>query len=772
MNYLIILYSKTDRISFPINVLSNPKFKKSTLSSLICYSTPISSDIEINFNGTSFEYKEIEVVMKYILDYPLAIYELTKQQTFEIAAILVKYQIPPLDIFKYLQIEEKQQINFMKTFLKIINNDVVNAIIKSQVSNEEKMLITKTLFELTGENPQNFRTPKIISRITEWCRESKTIERNNLNNSCNTRKNGRSLSLPLLPIKSSLNELEGITSQKEGMSNKLITEKKDVVKKKLRFSLPNIRRLTGKGLTLKYLSSINQNKEEEKRHSQEENQINNKMIKSEQPKRRMTSYEQMLLPTSKDNLSFKKNIRQLNSFIKSRKYDNLIEEDKATLPQCLELKRCEQNKSIKKKVKMLELKKNRPRAITLLFENIEQKQMTEDEIRLFPLISPKLKNKEIIVKQPPLLLSPKLSFTIKQTQKVLENNDKRIILLQSYLRGLLVRNKYKAKLLIKRKRVFKELTETEEKLYKNLQLINKYFINPLNEFVNNGLIKKELINYIFNEFYDKVCISSMRISICLRKVLDKYDSEVVISNVLEECYIFASSLLKFTINYNTGANVWEQIKTLKCVKDLINTNKDQPELGHQELEQLLIQPVQRTMRYPILILELLKNTPIKNPDYNRLKEVYHKYHNFSLLIDECTSFRDKLQYELQKRDKIEYFIFNRLLFNKCKIETKDKKKYTLLICNDILLCSLKIGTIQYSFTEYPINQNIICSYNKRQLIVKDTKTNKTLEVICSNDKQSKQCSDIINKIVKDKWYILEDIKLNTSFKEKDNNFIL
>ncbi|TRY58021.1 hypothetical protein DNTS_034776 [Danionella cerebrum] len=169
----------------------------------------------------------------------------------------------------------------------------------------------------------------------------------------------------------------------------------------------------------------------------------------------------------------------------------------------------------------------------------------------------------------------------------------------------------KQRMLEKRSKVIEELLQTEHDYIKDLKMCVKEIIQPLQN--------KQVQGIDFEGLFGNIS-SVIDLSCRLYKTLDETDTigEVFLDykGELEEVYKIycqnhddAISLLE---TYEKDENIQKHI--LECLEKL------RGKTNYINLGSFLIKPVQRVMRYPLLLTELLNTTPEDHPDRKQLAE--------------------------------------------------------------------------------------------------------------------------------------------------------
>jgi len=196
------------------------------------------------------------------------------------------------------------------------------------------------------------------------------------------------------------------------------------------------------------------------------------------------------------------------------------------------------------------------------------------------------------------------------------------------------------------------------------------------------------------------------------------------------------------------------------------------------ISSYLIKPVQRICRYPLLLKELLKETPKTHLDYNNLVQVLPKIESIISSANESKGVADSdrklqlLQQKLSFEKPLDKTLFESALQNKSllfirsePLRTDKKKKVTLYLLNEILIISKKKLSIRMVVgKEDEQQEEVICALPTKKLIVwnnKDTDNgeatfafslirtdkNQRVTLCCKNEFHKQEWMSIINAYV-------------------------
>ncbi|XP_029383477.1 dynamin-binding protein isoform X3 [Echeneis naucrates] len=193
------------------------------------------------------------------------------------------------------------------------------------------------------------------------------------------------------------------------------------------------------------------------------------------------------------------------------------------------------------------------------------------------------------------------------------------------------------RMLEKRSKVIEELLQTEKDYIKDLQMCVKEIIEPLQ--------KKQVKNVDFDGLFGNIS-SVIDLSQRLLNTLQETDSTgkvfVDFKPELEEVYKIycqnhddAISLLE---SYEKDENIQRHV--LECLERLRAIYREWGKTNYINLGSFLIKPVQRVMRYPLLLMELLGATPKSHHDHLQLTEALQAVKEINVNINEYKRRKD------------------------------------------------------------------------------------------------------------------------------------
>ena len=203
------------------------------------------------------------------------------------------------------------------------------------------------------------------------------------------------------------------------------------------------------------------------------------------------------------------------------------------------------------------------------------------------------------------------------------------VIIQASCRRLLAR-RYLAKLQKKvryRKHIITEIVKSEESYSADLNLLIENCYKPLlstpsatEDEHSSPILTKSERESLFSNLVD-IHRFSVEFHTALQKQFDKYTNQMKFSPVMIEYANQFKVYYPFTANYDHSAKTLETLKEKnKDFGEFLYGLEYTPALRDMDLSSFMIKPVQRLTKYPLLLADLLKNTPEFHADYEDIKE--------------------------------------------------------------------------------------------------------------------------------------------------------
>eukprot|EP00698_Gefionella_okellyi_P013820 TRINITY_DN3810_c0_g1_i1.p1 TRINITY_DN3810_c0_g1~~TRINITY_DN3810_c0_g1_i1.p1 ORF type:complete len:998 (+),score=202.79 TRINITY_DN3810_c0_g1_i1:77-3070(+) len=241
-----------------------------------------------------------------------------------------------------------------------------------------------------------------------------------------------------------------------------------------------------------------------------------------------------------------------------------------------------------------------------------------------------------------------------QRQKIADDN-RRLSIVQALWRGrdakrLLVslRDDFEY-----RRNVVREILETEQRYVDGLIHIRKAYMEPLKEVAgtSRGILTSEEISTIFFSIDALFRVNSELLSE-LNDRVNQWEPKSHIADVFLRMAPFFKSYAPYVTNYNRAMTALNDAKRKRpFVQFALQAKQSSP--GGLELRGLLITPVQRLARYPLLLSDLLKHTSPLHRDYAPLEEALLKLKEIAAKVNEDKREAENVLRLLELQDAIE-----------------------------------------------------------------------------------------------------------------------
>uniref|UniRef100_A0A8C0BUY1 Rho guanine nucleotide exchange factor 38 n=1 Tax=Buteo japonicus TaxID=224669 RepID=A0A8C0BUY1_9AVES len=227
------------------------------------------------------------------------------------------------------------------------------------------------------------------------------------------------------------------------------------------------------------------------------------------------------------------------------------------------------------------------------------------------------------------------------------------------------------RMMAKRVKIIAELVQTEKDYIGDLDLCIKEVIQPLR--------KKQIAHFDVDGLFSNIELVH-QVSAKLLSLLEEATTDVEPPmQIIGEVFLQIKGPLEDTYKIycyrhddaHTMLESYEKDEELKqhlrhCVQSL----KGKPNL--MDMGSLMIKPVQRVMKYPLLLCELLNSTPASHPDHKALQDALFAMKNINVNINELKRRKDLvLKYKRNDDDETLKEKFSRL--NIHSISKKSKR---------------------------------------------------------------------------------------------------
>ncbi|XP_032188951.1 rho guanine nucleotide exchange factor 38 [Mustela erminea] len=201
------------------------------------------------------------------------------------------------------------------------------------------------------------------------------------------------------------------------------------------------------------------------------------------------------------------------------------------------------------------------------------------------------------------------------------------------------------RMMAKRSKIIKELIQTEKDYLNDLELCIREVVQPL----RNKQIDRLDVDSLFSNIESVHQISAKLLSLLEEATTDVEPAMQVIGEVflrikgpLEEIYKIycyhhdeAHSILE---SYEKEEELKQHLS--HCIQSLKNIYMQEGKPNLLDMGSLMIKPIQRVMKYPLLLCELRGSTPPSHPDFRALGDAFTAVKDINVNINELKRRKD------------------------------------------------------------------------------------------------------------------------------------
>ncbi|XP_054447637.1 rho guanine nucleotide exchange factor 38 [Pteronotus mesoamericanus] len=213
------------------------------------------------------------------------------------------------------------------------------------------------------------------------------------------------------------------------------------------------------------------------------------------------------------------------------------------------------------------------------------------------------------------------------------------------------------RMMAKRSKVIKELIQTEKDYLNDLELCIKEVVQPL----RNKQIDRLDVDSLFSNIESVHQISAKLLSLLEEATTDVEPAKQVIGEVFLQIKGPLEDIYKtYCYHHDKAHSVlesYEKEEELKqhlslCIQSLkkIYIQEGKPNL--MNMGSLMIKPIQRVTKYPLLLCELRNSTPASHPDFRALEDAFAAVKDINVNINELKRRKD-LVLKYKKNDEDE-----------------------------------------------------------------------------------------------------------------------
>ncbi|XP_053556774.1 LOW QUALITY PROTEIN: rho guanine nucleotide exchange factor 38 [Bombina bombina] len=197
----------------------------------------------------------------------------------------------------------------------------------------------------------------------------------------------------------------------------------------------------------------------------------------------------------------------------------------------------------------------------------------------------------------------------------------------------------------KRSKILAELIQTERDYLNDLELCIREVVQPLQKHHSERFDVDVLFSNI-----ESVCqISAKLVSLLEEATTDVDPEHQVIGDVFLEIKGPLEDVYKIYCYHHDEAHSvlesYEKDEELKqylrhCIQALKKIYEEQGKPNLLDIGSLMIKPIQRVMKYPLLLCELVNATPASHPDYRTLQDAFTAVRDMNVNINELKRRKD------------------------------------------------------------------------------------------------------------------------------------
>ncbi|KAM4810765.1 rho guanine nucleotide exchange factor 38 [Urocitellus parryii] len=213
------------------------------------------------------------------------------------------------------------------------------------------------------------------------------------------------------------------------------------------------------------------------------------------------------------------------------------------------------------------------------------------------------------------------------------------------------------KMMAKRAKIIKELIQTEKDYLNDLELCVREVVQPL----RNKQIDRLDVESLFSNIESVHQISAKLLSLLEEATTDVEPATQVIGEVFLQIKEPLEDIYKIYCYHHDEAHSvlesYEKEEELKqhlshCIQSLKKIYVQEGKSNLLDMGSLMIKPIQRVMKYPLLLCELRNSTPPSHPDYRALEDAFAAVKDINVNINEFKRRKD-LVLKYKKNDEDE-----------------------------------------------------------------------------------------------------------------------
>uniref|UniRef100_A0A670K7Z8 Intersectin 1 n=1 Tax=Podarcis muralis TaxID=64176 RepID=A0A670K7Z8_PODMU len=266
----------------------------------------------------------------------------------------------------------------------------------------------------------------------------------------------------------------------------------------------------------------------------------------------------------------------------------------------------------------------------------------------------------------------------------------------------------------KRQGYIHELIVTEENYVNDLQLVTEIFQKPL---MDSELLTEKEVAMIFVNWKELImCNIKLLKALRVRKKMSGERMPVkMIGDILTAQLPHMQPYIRFcSCQLNGAALIQQKTDEVPEFKDFVKRLAMEPRCKGMPLSSFLLKPMQRVTRYPLIIKNILENTPENHPDHSHLKQALEKAEELCSQVNEGVREKENsdrlewIQGHVQCEGLSEQLVFNsvtnclgprKFLHSGKLYKAKSNKELYGFLFNDFLLLTQIIKPLGSSGTD-------------------------------------------------------------------------
>uniref|UniRef100_A0A672UZQ7 Intersectin-1 n=1 Tax=Strigops habroptila TaxID=2489341 RepID=A0A672UZQ7_STRHB len=266
----------------------------------------------------------------------------------------------------------------------------------------------------------------------------------------------------------------------------------------------------------------------------------------------------------------------------------------------------------------------------------------------------------------------------------------------------------------KRQGYIHELIVTEENYVNDLQLVTEIFQKPLME---SELLTEKEVAMIFVNWKELImCNIKLLKALRVRKKMSGEKMPVkMIGDILTAQLPHMQPYIRFcSCQLNGAALIQQKTDEVPEFKDFVKRLAMDPRCKGMPLSSFLLKPMQRVTRYPLIIKNIIENTPENHPDHSHLKHALEKAEELCSQVNEGVREKENsdrlewIQAHVQCEGLSEQLVFNsvtnclgprKFLHSGKLYKAKSNKELYGFLFNDFLLLTQIIKPLGSSGTD-------------------------------------------------------------------------